>query len=175
MRRFVTLSAMNALRTSSSWSEHQLRCVTLCAAWLTGSALADAVTPMPADTTRAEMPHAKGHKSMAWAAPALPAAWLGSDLVRQAWQRPEMTVVRRPSDLLVDDQYLGSSDFDTRNLFRTRKEQKYRDTLRLLLTKRQVRVWLREDLHMQCEVKRDRSLDEGRELGLKLGLYYRFQ
>ena len=52
---------------------------------------------------------------------------------------------------------------------------KVRDTLRLLLTKRQLRVWLREDLHMQCEVKRYRSLDEGRELGLKLGLYYRFQ
>lgn len=170
---------MNAFRTSPSWPERQLRCVTLCAAWLTGSALADAVAPLPTEPPRADMPRGQGQKHMAWTAaetaPALPAAWLGSDLVPQVWQRPDMTVVRRPSDLLVHDQYLGTSDFDTSNLFRTRKEQKYRDTLRLLLTKRQVRVWLREDLHMQCEVKRYRSLDEGRELGLKLGLYYRFQ
>jgi hypothetical protein len=86
-----------------------------------------------------------------------------------------MTVVRRPADRLTEREYLiGSNGFDTSNLFRTRKEQKYRDTLRLLLTKRQLRVWLREDLHLQCEVRRYRSLNEGREMGVKLGLYYRF-
>jgi hypothetical protein len=166
---------MNALRTSSSWSVRQLHCVSLCAAWLTASALADTVAPMPVDSPRAEMPRVKGHRSTAWSAPNLPAAWLELDLVPRVWQRPDMTVVRHPSDLLAADLHLDTGEFDTRNLFRTRKEQKYRDTLRLLLTKRQVRVWLREDLHMQCEVKRYRSLDEGRELGLKLGLYYRFQ
>lgn len=165
---------MNAFRTSPSWSARQLRCVTLCAAWLTSNALADAVVPVPAEATRAEMQRARAHQS-AWSMPALPAAWRGSDLVPQAWQRPDLSIVRRPADLLAEERYFGTSDFDTSSLFRTRKEQKYRDTLRLLLTKRQLRVWLREDLHMQCEVKRYRSLDEGRELGLKLGLYYRFQ
>jgi hypothetical protein len=165
---------MNALRTSPSWSARQLRYVILCAAWLTGNAMADAILPAPADTTRAEVLRAKSARSSAWAAPSVPSAWLDSELV-PAWQRRDMTVVRRPSDLLFEEHYLGTSDFDTRNLFRTRKEQKYRDTMRLLLTKRQLRVWLREDLHMQCEVKRYRSLDQGRELGLKLALYYRFQ
>lgn len=120
---------------------------------------------------RAEMPQAKG-RSGKWAAPA---AWLGADLVPPGWERP-MTVVRRPADLLTEEQYLvGASGFDTSNLFRTRKEQKYRDTMRLLLTKRQLRVWLREDLHVQCEVKRYRALDQGRELGVKFGIYYRFE
>jgi len=168
---------MNALRTSPSWSAPQLRsvaqCVVLSAAWFTGTAVADAITPLPADAARTEMPHAKAHKSGKWAAPA---TWLGADLVPAGWDRPDMTVVRRPGDLLTEEQFLvGASGFDTSNLFRTRKEMKYRDTLRLLLTKRQLRVWLREDLHMQCEVKRYRALDQGREIGFKFGVYYRFE
>ena len=167
---------MNALRTSPwSWSVRQLSCLALCAAGLTGPANADEIVAKPmASFSRGELSQFKSQRT-SWAVPsALPSAWASPELV-PAWQRPDMTVVRRPADLLTEQEYLiGSSGFDTSNLFRTRKEQKYHDTLRLLLTKRQLRVWLREDLHLQCEVKRYRSLDEGREMGLKLNLYYRF-
>lgn len=171
---------MNTLRTSS-WSQpvRQLSYLVLCAAGLTGSALADQVAAKPSvSTLRVEISAPKANKSPAsWAVPAMPTAWASSELVPDVWQRPAMTVLRHPADLLGEDHYLVStSDFDTRTLFRTRKEMKYRDTLRLLLTKRQLRVWLRDDLHVQCEIKRYRSLEnEGRELGLKLGVYYRFQ
>jgi hypothetical protein len=168
---------MNTLRTSPwSWSVPQLSCLALCAVGLTGVAAADAIVTSPMlSLARSELAQVRSHRTVTWAdTSALPSAWASPELV-PVWQRPDMTVVRRPADLLSDQEYLiGSSGFDTSNLFRTRKEQKYRDTLRLLLTKRQLRVWLREDLHLQCEVKRYRSLDQGREMGVKLGLYYRF-
>jgi hypothetical protein len=103
-------------------------------------------------------------------------AWLSSDLVPASWRRNDAVALHRALDWFAEDQYFaGMSGFDSSRLFRTRKEMKYRDTLRLLLTKRQLRVWLREDLHLQCEVKRYRAMDDGRELGLKFGLYYRFE
>jgi hypothetical protein len=150
----------------------------LCASWLTagtGAAVADEVAMKAREPLRAEMPRGKGHRTGAWSAAALPAAW-STDLVPTAWQRPTTTQLHRPADWLIEERSMVStSGFDTSSLFRTRKEMKYRDTLRLLLTKRQLRVWLRDDLHMQCEIKRYRSLDDGREVGLKLGMYYRFQ
>ena len=168
---------MNALRTLVS---RRTRCLTLCAAWLTAAAgQADEVVSQPLSTQALSIDAVRGksHKSAtSWSAAALPTAWSSSDLVPAEWRRNDSVVVHRAADWFVGDQDLvGTSGFDTSNLFRTRKEQKYRDTLRLLLSKRQVRVWLREDLHLQCEVKRYRAMDDGRELGLKLGLYYRFE
>lgn len=174
---------MNTLRTPPTWSAGRA-CVALCAAWLAllpVGANADeiAIEPFHKSSMRAEAMQPKAHRPASGAVSAgaaLPASWMSSELVPVMWQREEVTVLRRPSDWFADDGYVATaSNFDTSNLFRTRKEQKYRDTLRLLLTKRQLRVWLREDLHVQCEVKRYRSLDEGRELGLKLGVYYRFE
>jgi len=147
---------------------------------LAGNGYADAVAAAPflKQSAGVAAERAKSHR---FAAPgsgslALPASWMTSDLVPVVWRRDDAIVLHRASDWFPEDKYVAAaSGFDTRNLFRTRKEQKYRDTLRLLLTKRQLRVWLREDLHLQCEVKRYRTLDERREVGLKLGLYYRFE
>ncbi len=145
---------------------------------------------------RGEMSRAKLHKPAAgsWSSVPSPISWTSTDLVPTGALRPQATVLRQPSDLLSSDwsasdayavgtdfhiseqSTLLASGFENASLFRTRKEMKYRDTLRLLLTKRQLRVWLRDDLHLQCELKRYRSLDdEGREIGLKFGLYYRFE
>jgi hypothetical protein len=176
---------MNALRILSlSSSARRARCRVLCAsllALLAANVPADEVAAQPfmkQSAAHIEAAHARSYQvAAAWShAPALPASWMSAELVPAAWQRDDSIVLRRAADWLVDDRYIAAaSGFDTSNLFRTRKEQKYRDTLRLLLTKRQLRVWLREDLHLQCEIKRYRSLAEGRELGLKLGLYYRFE
>ena len=155
----------------------------LCAAWLTslsgyGHADEIAAQPLAMQSLSIDTGRTKSHKSVAgWSTASLASsAWMSSDLVPALWRHEDAMVLHRPSDWFVDDRYFaGMSGFDTSSLFRTRKEMKYRDTLRLLLTKRQLRVWLREDLHLQCEVKRYRAMDDGRELGLKFGLYYRFE
>jgi hypothetical protein len=153
------------------------------AAWLAlvcgyGQADEVAAQPLLMQSLSIDTGRARSHK-IAGARSALPMqtqAWMASDLVPAPWRRNDAMVLHRAVDWFGEDQYFtGMSGFDTSTLFRTRKEMKYRDTLRLLLTKRQLRVWLREDLHLQCELKRYRAMDDGRELGLKFGLYYRFE
>jgi hypothetical protein len=171
---------MNAVRRLLA---RRTSCLALCAALLTllsGHVQADEVAaqPLSMHSLSIDTGRAKNQKSaVSWSAPSLQTqTWMSSDLVPASWRRSEAVVLHRADDWFGEDQlFTGVSGFDASNLFRTRKEMKYRDTLRLLLTKRQLRVWLREDLHLQCEVKRYRAMDDGRELGLKFGLYYRFE
>jgi hypothetical protein len=128
---------------------------------LASSALAEGTAAEPL-AVRADIPALKNQKTAVWTAPPRILSWKQME-ERANWYASN------------DDSYLSAiNNFDSGRLFRSRKEMLYRDTLRLLLTKRQVRVWLRDDLHLQCEFKRFHTVDDGRELGLKLGVYYRF-
>lgn len=78
----------------------------------------------------------------------------------------------------LDNAYAPSA-FHTFNadgrLFDDHNGERYRETLQLLLSESQMRIWLRQDLKLLCEVQRYRNLHEGRELGLKIALSYRFR
>jgi hypothetical protein len=66
--------------------------------------------------------------------------------------------------------------FDSNNsLFLPSTEDQYRDTLRLLIAQQQVRVSLRNDLHVACELNQYQGPQREPEPALKLALQFRFK
>lgn len=61
-----------------------------------------------------------------------------------------------------------------RALFRPLNHQPQHDVIKRLL-KRQVRFETVNGVQIQCEVKRYRTLEEGKEMGVKLGMQYKFR
>jgi hypothetical protein len=66
--------------------------------------------------------------------------------------------------------------FDSDNeLFLSRTEQMYRDTLRLLIAEQQVRVSLRHDVHVACELNQFQAAQREPEPALKLAVQFKFK
>jgi hypothetical protein len=66
--------------------------------------------------------------------------------------------------------------FDTKNdLFLSRAEEQYSDTLRVLIAQQQVRVSLRNDLHVACELNQYQAAQREPEPALKLAVQFRFK
>jgi hypothetical protein len=66
--------------------------------------------------------------------------------------------------------------FDSNNdLFLSSAEAGHRDALRLLIAEQQVRVSLRNDLHVACELSQYQAAQQEPEPALKLAVQFRFK
>ena len=66
--------------------------------------------------------------------------------------------------------------FDSHNdLFLSQDEEQYRNTLRLLIAQQQVRVSLRNDLHVACELNQYQAAQREPEPAVKLAVQFRFK
>lgn len=66
--------------------------------------------------------------------------------------------------------------FDSNNdLFLSRAEQQYRDTLRVLIAQQQLRLSLNNDVHFACELNQYQPAQRAPEPELKLALQFKFR